>query len=115
MMALQGEDSEIEGFQEWHEAQKGEGEVGKTEEMTISLNATEGNETGSTVTLIGQYKSWQLVILVDNGSNHSFMDAWVAAELKVPLAKVPHIEVTVADGRKMKSHVSWFHLVGSTL
>lgn len=51
--------------------------------------------------ILGQYKSKQFTILVDIGSTHSFMDARVAVELKLPLIEVPEMAVTVVEGRKM--------------
>lgn len=38
---------------------------------------------------------------MDSGSIHSFMDARIAAELKLPLIEVPEMATTVADGRRM--------------
>lgn len=43
------------------------------------------------------------MILVDSGSNHSFLDAKLAKELKVPIVSVPIASVKVADGRKIFS------------
>lgn len=70
-------------------------------EGNLSINALEGSQGSETIRALDHFQNKQLLILVDSGSNHSFLDAKVAKELKVPVVSVPTISVKVADRRKV--------------
>ncbi|XP_057986676.1 uncharacterized protein LOC131171223 [Hevea brasiliensis] len=83
---VQGQDME-DGDKVWHDVGEGEG-IGSIEEMTLSMHAIEGRQGTKTIRVLGKHKSREILILIDSGSTHSFLDVKVARELKVPLVDV---------------------------
>lgn len=80
-----------------------EGEVSeKLEAATLSVHAMEGIQGTNTIRLTGKQQNRKLLILVDSGSTHSFLDARVAKELKVLIVTVFAMFVTVAMKGKWK-------------
>ena len=51
--------------------------------------------------LKGQLSGKAVIILIDSGSTHCFMDAQVVKELKLPVTKVNPVAVLVADERQL--------------
>lgn len=100
-MTVQGQDEE--GEELWHDV--AEEETPDTqEEVTLSVHAMEGKFGAETVRVIERHKNRKLIILIDSGSTHSFMDTRVAEELKIPVVEMAAMPVTVADGRKTLSN-----------
>lgn len=91
-----------EGEEEWHDVMEGEGNE-THEEATFSIHALEGSQGDDTIRMIGHYKNRELLILINSGSTHSFLDEQVAKEMKVPIVTAPAVVVTVVDGRKIFS------------
>ncbi|XP_057989135.1 uncharacterized protein LOC131172203 [Hevea brasiliensis] len=73
------------------------------EEMTLSLNAIEGKLGTETSKVKGQYLNRELLILIDSSSTHSFIDARVARELKLPIVQTFAVPISVADSGKLIS------------
>lgn len=81
---------------------KGHEEVGEVE---ITLYALVGSPNSWTMRVKGRIKSVSLVILVDSGSTHSFIDASVISVLHIPVDKSQILEVKVANGHTIKTQV----------
>lgn len=66
--------------------------------MAISQHAVWGTESSKSIKLRGWVQDFELLMLVDSGSTHSFMDVQVGSKLKgvTPLAK--SLSVQLADG-----------------
>lgn len=71
------------------------------EPIQVSINALEGGLTATTMKLKGTLKRRPILILIDSGSTHSFLDSKLANDCKVPLIQIAPVPVTVADGRQL--------------
>ena len=82
--------------------------VGKGEEMvtihTISVQALLGSENCQTMRLQGRIKNQLVIVLVDSGSTHNFIDSTVAKRLGCALHTIKELQVTVANGTVIHSH-----------
>ncbi|KAL3624153.1 hypothetical protein CASFOL_032969 [Castilleja foliolosa] len=67
----------------------------------VSLHALRGQVPTDTIKLAGKVKNNQLVILVDSGSTHSFLDPNVVAKVKCEVEVTNPLQVTVAGGGKI--------------
>ena len=72
-------------------------------EPEITLYALVGNPTPGTMRVKGKVNSVSLVILVDSGSTHNFIDAAVISVLHIPVDKSQILEVKVANGDIIKT------------
>ena len=66
-------------------------------EPEITLYALVGSPTPGTMRVKGKMNSVSLVILVDSGSTHNFIDAAVVSVLHVPVDESQILEVKVAN------------------
>ncbi|XP_019181671.1 PREDICTED: uncharacterized protein LOC109176731 [Ipomoea nil] len=78
----------------------------------VSLLAMLGGEGLSTIKLLGKVGKKKLIILVDTGSTHSFLDPVVIQSLKTVTYKTNPLYVTVANGQTIMceeacSELSW--------
>ncbi len=73
------------------------------DEMGISVHALSGETPQETLKVQGEVGGKPLVILIDTGSTHSFIDYQVAKELKANMTVASPLIVTVADGHKVLS------------
>ena len=62
-----------------------------------------GSPTPGTMRVKGKVNSVSLVILVDSGSTHNFIDATVVSVLHVPVDESQILEVKVANGDIIKT------------
>jgi len=69
----------------------------------ISLNAITGTPTPKTMRLIGVLKNQQVIILIDSGSTHNFLDSKLAALLGLMPKNEEVIRVKVANGQEIVS------------
>jgi len=69
--------------------------------MSLSEAAVFGLEAPKTMKFQGQIQGKQVLILVDSGSSHTFVNTEVAAELQGISALVNPVGVQVADGSHM--------------
>ena len=67
--------------------------------LVISLNAIAWVLSPKTMRLVGRIGKHSLIILIDTGSTHSFVDVNVARKLKLPVED-SHLAMQVADGAK---------------
>jgi len=70
----------------------------KIEEYGLSLNALVDNYAHNTIQIRGSYQGRDLIILINSGSTHSFIDANAAGELQLYVENSPMLAVTVANG-----------------
>lgn len=68
---------------------------------TISYNAFNGDLIPRTVCFQGFVNHSLLSILVDSGSMHNFMQAWVAKHLGLVVLPVPQFQVVIGNGKKL--------------
>ena len=93
-MLLEGEE---EGEQDKAKEESVEG--GEEEDIgEISIHALKGVANNKIIKVGGQVKDCNLMILIDSGSTHSFLDESMAKKLKCPLTGTPPLSVTVANG-----------------
>ena len=72
-------------------------------EPKITLYALVGSPTPGIIKVKGRANSVSLVILVDSGSTHNFIDAAVVSVLHVPVDESQILEVKVANGDIIKT------------
>ena len=72
-------------------------------EPEITLYALVGSPTPGTMRVKGKVNSVSLVILVDSGSTHNFIDAAVISVLHIPVDNSQILEVKVANGDIIKT------------
>lgn len=89
-------------------------EVSKIEykEPQISLNVVSGQTPANTIKLLGRAGGYELVILMDSGSTHSFLDPHIAKRLGCLIEYTNPWVVTVADENKVECnsrcpHFKW--------
>ena len=70
---------------------------------TISLHALIGTDGCQTMRLIGKIKRQPLILLIDSGSTHNFIDQAVAKRLRCLTKAVTGVSVTVANGEILKA------------
>lgn len=85
---------QIEEEEDLPEQEEEAGEVG------MSVHALSGENQHETIKIAGNKT---LVVLIDTGSTHSFIDFQVAKEVKASLTAAPPLIVTVANGHKVLS------------
>jgi hypothetical protein len=78
-------------------------EVSYKEKPKIFLHAIIGSNHPNTMRLIGWIGSHKIIVLVDNGSTHNFLDSSVGKKLKVSISKEQRIKVKVANGEEVVS------------
>ena len=87
----------VESLEEVAGEQSNEGE-----RPIISLHALVGTDGYQTMRLQGRIKNHKVIILVDTGSTHNFVDSAVIRRGCWSLQSIPHISVTVANGEKLQ-------------
>ncbi|XP_042979958.1 uncharacterized protein LOC122310144 [Carya illinoinensis] len=73
------------------------------EELEISLAAIAGTPTVSTMRLLGSLCGEQVVILIDSGSSHNFLDSALTTKLQLPMDYSVNLKVRVANGQCLNS------------
>lgn len=68
----------------------------------MSLSAITSKAAYYTLKVQGKYGKRPLLILVDSGSTHNFLDSNVAKELNVNSEIVPTFQVSLADGKQIQ-------------
>ncbi|CAA0806922.1 Unknown protein, partial [Striga hermonthica] len=81
--------------------QKDEVEV-PDEEAEISMHAMAGIRGPRTMQLPAWVKDRRVVVLVDNGSSHNFINADLSQKLNLPNTKIEPFEVRVANGERLQ-------------
>jgi hypothetical protein len=71
--------------------------------LEISLNAITGTPTPKTMRLIGVLKNQQVIILIDSGITHNFLDSKLATLLGVMPKNEEEIQLKVANGQEIVS------------
>jgi hypothetical protein len=69
----------------------------------ISLNAITGTPTPKTMRIVGFIKNQQVVILIDSGSTHNFLDESLARTLGIHSNGQDTIRVKIANGQELTS------------
>jgi hypothetical protein len=70
----------------------------KIKEYSLSLNALTNNYAHNTIRIRGNYHGRELVILIDSGSTHNFIDEHIARELQISIERSLVLAVTIANG-----------------
>jgi hypothetical protein len=73
------------------------------EEPEISLNAITGTPSPKTMRIVGWVKGQQVIVLIDSGSTHNFLDENFAAVLGVKPKGQEAIKVKIANGHEVHS------------
>ena len=69
----------------------------------ISLHALRGLANNKIIKVEGRVGECKLMILIDSGSTHSFLDEGTAKKLKCPLISTQPLIVTIANESKVVS------------
>ena len=72
-------------------------------EAEITLYALVGSPTPGTMRVKGRIKSISLVVLMDSGSTHNFIDASVIPDLHIPVNESQILEVKMANRDTIKT------------
>ncbi|CAA0843096.1 Unknown protein, partial [Striga hermonthica] len=92
------DDEEPEIEEDWEQ----EVEIGvPEEEAEISMHAMAGTRGPRTMRLPACVKDRRIVVLVDNGSSHNFINADLSQKLKLPTKRFEPFEVQVANGERL--------------
>lgn len=87
------------------------------EEPEISLNAITGTPTPKTMRLIGRSLNHKVIVLIDSGSTHNFVDVHLANLLGIQPKGQEAIKVRIANGQEVtssgKSSVTTLKLQGT--
>ncbi|XP_042980307.1 uncharacterized protein LOC122310468 [Carya illinoinensis] len=67
-------------------------------EPEISLNAISGTPGNNTMRLLGRIGQAQVVILIDSGSTHNFIDTSVPEKAKIEVDTTQQLQVRIANG-----------------
>lgn len=79
-------------------------EFSYSEEMPeISLHAITGRQHPKTMRLVGWIGTQRLVILVDSGTTHNFVDSSVCKKVNLSICREQRIKVRVANGEEVIS------------
>ncbi|KAL2245978.1 UNVERIFIED_CONTAM: hypothetical protein Sindi_2866000 [Sesamum indicum] len=78
----------------------------KEEDVSVSLHAMKGDFHYRTLRLKGIVEDKEILILIDSGSTHCFLDDKVASLLGCKLEKTHPMMVRVADGSKLTSQLA---------
>ena len=80
-----------------------EGEIRAEDNGEISIHALKGVANNKIIKVEGQFKGSNLMILIDSGSTHNFLDKSTAKRLKCQLTRTPPLSVIVANGQRVLS------------
>ncbi|CAA0825927.1 Unknown protein, partial [Striga hermonthica] len=72
------------------------------EEAEISMHAMAGIQGPRTMRLLAWVKDRRVMVLVDNGSSHNFINADLSENLNLPTTKFEPFEVRVANGERLQ-------------
>jgi hypothetical protein len=78
-------------------------EIQECTDPEISLYAISGSLSPKTMRLVGKLKNQLVVILIDSGSTHNFIDPAVAKKARLPCITTTLIQVKVANGAQLNS------------
>ncbi|XP_077224918.1 uncharacterized protein LOC143858163 [Tasmannia lanceolata] len=76
---------------------------GESEEPQISVHALSGSTSHQTMRIRGYIKRQPIIILIDSGSTHNFLDPGTAKRTACEVQKSQPLKVVVADGGKVTS------------
>ncbi|CAA0840420.1 Unknown protein, partial [Striga hermonthica] len=72
------------------------------EEAEISMHAVAGIRGPRTMRLPAWVKDQRVIVLVDNGSSHNFINADLSQKLNLPTTRIEPFEVRVANGERLQ-------------
>lgn len=67
----------------------------------VSLSAMTGISQPQNLKLKGHIKNNNVVVLIDSGSTHNFLDSTMVKRLNIITFPMPNMNVMVADGKKI--------------
>ena len=79
------------------------GQEGSVEEVGITLYALSGTPTSGTMRVIGRIMHKSLVVLIDLGSTHNFVDTSLFSQLHIPVDTSQVLGVKVANGEVLRT------------
>lgn len=96
MLVASAEESSLSVEETEEDARSPTPSIGST--MEISLHALIGLVVQNTIRVPGKLNNKDILVLVDTGSTHSFVDARLAEQLHLHIQPTGHMLVTVANG-----------------
>lgn len=71
--------------------------------LNIALHAIPGSSTSRTMRIKARLNNQELVILIESGSTHNFVDPAVVRRAQIPIDPRHKLTVTIANGEKIRS------------
>ena len=65
-----------------------------------------GVENCDTIRMRGRIKHQSIIVLVDSGSTHNFIDSAIVKRLSYGTQSISSLQVTVANGDTVKTHAA---------
>jgi predicted aspartyl protease len=78
-------------------------DVVECKEPEISINAISGSSGSKSMRLVGVLHSQRVIILIDSGSTHNFLDPSLLSKVHLPVATIPCLTVKIANGDSIQS------------
>ena len=69
----------------------------------ISLHALVGNKGHQTIRMVGKIKNQPVIILLDSGSSHNFLNQKVAKNLNCIVQTIKGVQITVANDESLQT------------
>lgn len=92
-----------EGSEELKLIEEEETSVGSKVELEISLNAITGTPSSNTMRIVGKVAEERVMVLVDSGSTHNFLDPSVLQQCRGTMDRSKKITIKVVNGEIITS------------
>ncbi|CAM8934623.1 unnamed protein product [Rhodiola kirilowii] len=80
---------------------RGEPEHPAGDTPTISYHALQGHHVPKTLKIEGMLHGERVVVLIDTGSTHNFLQGRIARHARLPIEEAKHLNVTVGNGEEL--------------
>ena len=77
-------------------------EEAENKALQLSLHSIMGMTSKNSLKLWGNVRNKEVVVLIDCGASHNFINSELVQQLKIPIVKIPTYFVEVGDGHKIK-------------
>jgi hypothetical protein len=77
-------------------------DLANAQELSLSVNAISGSQSDGTICIRALVQNQVMLLLVDSGSSHTFVNANFAQRLQCPTISIPAVSVKVANGEMLQ-------------
>jgi hypothetical protein len=82
-------------------------DLANAQELSLSVNAISGSQSDGTICIRALVHNQVMLLLVDSGSSHTFVNANFVRHLQCPTVPIPAVSVKVANG-EMFNVQKWY-------